>query len=51
MFIVGHVAKLVAYYPGVAYRGVNVGMRVTINPCIYSAVGNIITQFSGKGPV
>ena len=51
MFIVVYVAELIAHDPSITYRGVNVCMRMTINPDIYSAVGNIVAQFCGEGSI
>jgi hypothetical protein len=47
MFVVINVTELVAYDSGVANRGVIIGMRMAINPGIYSTVGNIVAQFCG----
>ena len=43
MLVIIHIAELVAHNSGVANRGVDVGMRMAINPGIYAAVGNIHT--------
>jgi hypothetical protein len=47
MFVIVHIAELVAHDSGVANRGVNIGMRMSINPGIDATVGNIVAQFCG----
>ncbi len=51
MFIVVYISHLVTYDLCIAYHGVNVGMRVPINPGINATVGNIVSLFCSKGSV
>ena len=51
MFVIVHIAELVAHDSGVANRGVDIRMRVTINPDVNSTVSNIVAQFCGEGSV
>ena len=48
MLVIIHIAEQVAHNSGVANRGVDVGMRMAINPGIYAAVGNIVAKFCGE---
>ena len=51
MFIVIYIPHLLRYYLCFAYRGVNVGMLVSINPYIDATVGNIVAKFCSIGSV
>ena len=51
MFVVINVTELIAHDSGVANRGVDIRMRVTINPDVNSTVSNIVAQFCGEGSV
>jgi hypothetical protein len=51
MFVVGHIAKLVAHDSGVANYGVDVGMGMAINPGVYAAIYNEVAQFCGEGSI
>lgn len=51
MLVVVYVAKLVAYDSCVAYRGINVCMRMAVNPCIEATIGNIVAQFCSESSV
>ena len=51
MLIIVHVTELITHNSGVANRGVDIRMRVTINPDVNSTVSNIVAQFCGEGSV
>ena len=51
MFIVINISHLITDYLCIAYCGVNVGMRMAVNPCINATVSNIVTKFCSKGSV
>ena len=51
MLIVEDIAQLVGQALGVAYPGIDVGMRVSVYPIVNAAAGDIILQFYGERPV
>ena len=51
MLIGEDIAQLVGQALGVAYPGINVGVRVSVYPILNAAVGDIVLQFYGESPV
>ena len=51
MLIMEDISQLVAYYSCFANGSIYIGMGMTINPYINTAVGNEITQFRGEGTI
>ena len=52
LMLVGEdIAQLVGQALGVAYPGINVGVRVSVYPILNAAVGDIVLQFDGERPV
>ena len=51
MLTIVHIPHLIADDTSVPYGCINVDMRMTSCPYIYSAFGNKITQFGWKGAV
>ena len=49
MLISEGVSHLIGYDLRIAYNGVDVGVRMSINPCIYPAVGDEVTQLGREG--
>ena len=48
MLIMEDISQLVAYYSCLANGSIYIGMGMTINPYINTAVGNEITQFRSE---
>ena len=51
MLIREHIAQLVGQALGVAYHGIDVGVRMSVYPIVNAAVGDIVLQFDGESPV
>ena len=51
MLIREHIAQLVGQALGVAYLGIDVGVRVSVYPIVNAAVDDIVLQFYGERPV
>ena len=52
LMLVGEdIAQLVGQALGVAYPGIDVGVRVSVYPIVNAAVGDIVLQFYGESPV
>ena len=51
MLIREHIAQLVGQALGVAYHGIDVGVRMSVYPIVNAAVGDIVLQFYGERPV
>ena len=51
MLIVIDVAQLVAHDSRVANHGVDIRVRMAVNPHINATVSNEITQFRGESPI
>ena len=51
MLIREHIAQLVGQALGVAYPGIDVGVRVSVYPIVNAAVGDIVLQFYGERSV
>ena len=52
LMLVGEdIAQLVGKALGVAYPGIDVGVRVSVYPIVNAAVGDIVLQFYGERPV
>ena len=51
MFVRENIAQLVGQALGVAYPGIDVGVRVSVYPIVNAAVGDIVLQFYGERPV
>ena len=45
------VTKLIADAPGIAYGFIYISMRMTVNPILYTAVGDKVTMFGSKSSV
>ena len=48
---VGEIAKLIGEDLRVTNLGIYIAMRVTVNPVIYTRIGNIVTQLHRKSPI
>ena len=51
MLIGEDIAQLVGKALGVAYPGIDVGVRVSVYPIVNAAVGDVVLQFYGESPV
>ena len=51
MLIREHIAQLVGQALGVAYHGIDVGVRVSVYPIVNVAVDDIVLQFYGERSV
>ena len=52
LMLVGEdIAQLVGQALGVAYPGIDVGVRVSVYPIVNAAVGDIVLQFYSERPV
>ena len=51
MLIREHIAQLVGQALGVAYPGIDVGVRVSVYPKVNAAIGDIVLQFYSESPV
>ena len=52
LMLVGEdIAQLIGQALGVAYPGIDVGVRVSVYPIVNVAVGDIVLQFYGESPV
>ena len=51
MLVGEDIAQLVGKALGVAYPGIDVGVRVPVYPIFNAAVGDIVLQFYGECPV
>ena len=51
MLVGEYIAQLVGQALGVAYPGIDVGVRVSVYPIVNAAVGDIVLQFDGERPV
>ena len=51
MLVGEYIAQLVGQALGVAYPGIDVGVRVSVYPIVNAAVGDIVLQFYGESPV
>ena len=46
-----HIPQLIAYGFGVPDHRIDVGVGVTVNPIVNAAIGDKISEFSGKGAI
>ena len=44
MFVRENIAQLVGQALGVAYPGIDVGVRMSVYPIVYAAIGDIVLQ-------
>ena len=51
MLIGEDIAQLVGQALGVAYHGIDVGVRMSVYPIVNAAVGDIVLQFDSESPV
>ena len=51
MLVGENIAQLVGQALGVAYPGIDVGVRVSVYPIVYAAIGDIVLQLYGERPV
>ena len=51
MLVGEDIAQLVGQALGVAYPGIDVGVRVSVYPIVNAAVGDIVLQFYSECPV
>ena len=51
MLVGEYIAQLVGQALGVAYPGIDVGVRVSVYPIVNAAVGDIVLQFYSESPV
>ena len=51
MFVRENIAQLVGQALGVAYPGIDVGVRMSVYPIVYAAIGDIVLQFYSESPV
>ena len=51
MLVGENITQLVGQAWGVAYPGIDVGVRVSVYPIVYAAVGDIVLQFYGERSV
>ena len=51
MLVAEDIAQLVRQALGVAYPGIDAGVRVSVYPIVNAAVGDIVLQFDGESPV
>ena len=48
MFVRENIAQLVGQALGVAYPGIDVGVRMSVYPIVYAAIGDIVLQLYGE---
>ena len=51
MLVGEYIAQLVGQALGVAYPGIDVGVRVSVYPIVNAAIGDIVLQFYSESPV
>lgn len=51
MLVGEYIAQLVGQALGVAYPGIDVGVRVSVYPIVNAAVGDVVLQFYSESPV
>ena len=51
MLVGEYIAQLVGQALGVAYPGIDVGVRVSVYPIVNAAIGDVVLQFYSESPV